>query len=190
MGNIEEISRKRKSRKYIQEAILTTVEAVGVITLATVAPNATKLLKSFGYDPVRRQKEIIKRAREKLVNDSLLVYENGFLRLTVKGKSELDKIKLRNWKLDKPKKWDGRWRMLIFDIPEYRKNIRNKVRQTLMHIGFIRLQDSVWLYPYDCEDLVVLLKADFKIGKDLLYLIVDSIEDDKVFRKAFGLPST
>jgi hypothetical protein len=57
-----------------------------------------------------------------------------------------------------------------------------------MHIGFVRMQDSVWLYPYDCEDLIVLLKADFKIGKDVLYMIVDSIEADTTWRKHFKLP--
>ena len=61
------------------------------------------------------------------------------------------------------------------------------MRRTLTAVGFVRLQDSVWLYPYDCEDLIVLLKADFKIGKDLLYLIVDSLENDTAFRKFFGI---
>ena len=54
-------------------------------------------------------------------------------------------------------------------------------------IGFVRLQDSVWVYPYDCEDLITLLKADFRVGKDVLYLIVDSIENDKYLRAEFNL---
>ena len=78
--------------------------------------------------------------------------------------------------------------MLVFDIPEYRRSLREKIRLTLLNIGFVRLQDSVWIYPYDCEDLVNLLKVDFQVGKDLLYLIVDSIENDRNFRKSFGLP--
>ena len=52
--------------------------------------------------------------------------------------------------------------------------------------GFVRLQDSVWIYPYDCEDFMVLLKADFKIGKDVLYMIVDELEGDGRLRKEFG----
>lgn len=56
-----------------------------------------------------------------------------------------------------------------------------------MEIGFIRLQDSVWIYPYDCEDLLTLLKADLKVGKDLLYMIVDSLEGDAKIRLFFGL---
>ncbi len=88
----------------------------------------------------------------------------------------------------RPKRWDGKWRVLIFDIPERKKTLRDKMRLTLSSVGFVRLQQSVWLYPYDCEDLIVLLKTDFKIGRDLLYLIVDALEYDIPFRKHFNLP--
>ena len=53
--------------------------------------------------------------------------------------------------------------------------------------GLLRLQDSVWVYPYDCEDIVTLLKTDFGIGKHLLYLIVDELENDKNLREDFNL---
>jgi len=77
--------------------------------------------------------------------------------------------------------------VLIFDIPEKRKGTREKVRRTLISLGFERLQDSVWVFPYDCEDLITLLKVDFKIGKDILYLVVESLEYDLPLRKKFGL---
>jgi len=54
-------------------------------------------------------------------------------------------------------------------------------------VGFVLFQKSVWVYPYDCEDFIALLKADFKIGKDMRYLIADTIEGDASLRKAFNL---
>jgi len=117
----------------------------------------------------------------------LLVSDNGKLRLTQKGESVLRTLEARNYAQQKPSRWDGKWRVLIFDIPEYRKSTREKIRRTVMEIGFIRLQDSVWIYPYDCEDLLTLLKADLKVGKDLLYMIVDSLEGDAKIRLFFGL---
>lgn len=54
-------------------------------------------------------------------------------------------------------------------------------------MGFVRLQDSVWVYPYDCEDFINLIKTDFKIGKDLLYIVADKIEGDKSLVKFFKL---
>ena len=56
-----------------------------------------------------------------------------------------------------------------------------------MMIGFMRLQDSVWIYPYDCEDLLTLLKADFKVGRDMLYMVVDQLEYDVSLKVRFGL---
>jgi len=57
----------------------------------------------------------------------------------------------------------------------------------LKAIGFVQLQKSVWVFPYDCEDLIILLKADFKVGKDVLYMIVDKIENDREIKKVFNL---
>ena len=188
MGNIEEKSRKKKSKDDIQKAILSSVKIAGFLTIALVAPNAIQCLKSFGLIPCKRQKEIMLRSKDRLIEDGLLKYQNGFIVLTKKGEIRLELLEMKNWRMNKSKKWDGRWRMLIFDIPEKKKPLREKIRSTLFSIGFLRLQDSVWIYPYACEDLVNLLKADFQVGKDLLYLIVDSIENDKNFKKLFNLP--
>lgn len=53
--------------------------------------------------------------------------------------------------------------------------------------GFVRLQDSAWIYPYDCEDLIALAKANFRIGVNVLYMIVEKLEHDKYLREHFGL---
>ena len=75
----------------------------------------------------------------------------------------------------------------MFDIEESRNVLRNKIRKTLAAIGFLRLQNSVWIYPYPCENLIALLKADFQIGSELLYITADSIEYDIELRKSFDL---
>ncbi len=188
MVNLEKESSKRRSRNNMQKAILASVKIAGLLSFAVVAPNSIKYLKSFGVIPGKRQKEIMARSRDRLIQNGLLKYKNGFIRLTEKGQKRLDSLEIKSWKFDKPKKWDSRWRMLIFDIPEKRRSLRAKIRLTLLGVGFSRLQDSVWIYPYDCEDFITLLKADFRVGKDLLYIIVDSIENDKNLRKLFGLP--
>ena len=75
----------------------------------------------------------------------------------------------------------------LFDIREGRKSLRERIQRTLRAIGFRRLQDSVWVYPHDCEDLITLLKSDFKIGKDVLYLVVDQLEYDAPLKAHFHL---
>ena len=187
MGVLEKESRKRTRRAHIQKMVLASVAVAGGIGVALVAPGVLGAMSKLGLLPSARQLEIIKRSRSRLVARGLLVYQGNMVRLTAKGEQVLRRLELRDFQLRRPKRWDRKWRVLIFDIPERRKGLRQKVRLTLKTIGFMRLQDSVWVYPYDCEDLVTLLKADFKIGKDLLYLIVDSLEYDRPLKEHFGL---
>ena len=85
------------------------------------------------------------------------------------------------------KRWDKRYRMIIFDIPERRRIVRDQLRRIMRECGFLRIQDSVWVSPYDCEELIILIKADLHIGKDVLYTIVEKIENDKWIKKYFNL---
>jgi len=188
MGKLEQQSKIRTRRKNIKKIILGTIAVAGMLGVAAVAPNVIGAMAKLGIIPTKRQKEIIKRSRQRLTEQGLLEYKGGYLRLTSGGESAWRRMEVGNYKMAKPKRWDKKWRVLIFDIKESQKTLRNKIRRTLVAVGFIHLQHSVWVYPYDCEDFVTLLKADFKIGKDLLYLIVDELENDTALRKYFGLP--
>lgn len=185
---MEKESRKRTRRHNLQRIILETVSAAGVLSVALVAPNALQTLQKLGLIPKQRQKEIIHASRYRLVKAGLLARnEHGYLALTSKGEAKLRRLEACDYKIKRPRKWDRKWRMLIFDIREERRHVRDKIRNTLKAIGFEKLQYSVWVYPHDCEDLITLLKADFKIGKDLLYIISDHIENDQWLKERFGL---
>lgn len=191
MGKQEKELRKRRRRNNLQKVLLRTVATAGFVAFAVAAPNTIQALVKLGIIDIKKgykETGVINRARNRLIEARMLSKDGkGFLRLTAKGERRLRQLELADYKLKKPKRWDGKWRMLIFDIPEYRKSLREKVRRTLVAIGFVRLQDSVWMFPYPCDDFIALLKVDFKIGKDLLYLIVDSIENDAVLRKRFSI---
>lgn len=171
----------------MQKILLTVVQTTGVISVGLLAPGVLGAMGKLGIMPTNRHSDSINVARKRLVAQGLLRYEGTKLHLTQKGETYLRSLRLRDYKIKQPKRWDGRWRVLIFDIPEKRRGLREKVRHTIALAGFVRLQDSVWIYPYDCEELVTLLKADFKIGKDMLYMIVDTLEYDRPLRKTFSL---
>ncbi len=187
MAILEQSSKKKRSRQNINSIVLGTVASAGLLGLGLVAPNAIGAMAKLGLIPMRRQKEIINRARDRLVRQGLLKREGMFLALTKKGEKVLKMLEAREFQTNRPKRWDSRWRVLIFDIPEYRKSLRDKIRNTLRMIGFVHLQHSVWVYPYDCEDLVALLKADFKVGKDMLYMIVEELEGDYKLKSHFDI---
>lgn len=180
---------RKLSKGDLSKVILETIKTAGLLSMMLVAPNTIQSMKKLGIiDTNKRRKEIIHRARNTLLKKGFLEKNpQGFLRLTETGQEMLLSYELSDYTLVIPHIWDKKWRVLIFDIPEYRRNLRDKVRSTLISIGFIWIQDSVWVFPYDCSELITLLKADFKIGKDLLYLVVESIENDEALRRRFGL---
>ncbi|MCI0560444.1 MAG: hypothetical protein MN733_18310 [Nitrososphaera sp.] len=189
MGDLERRGDTRKKKRDLQRALLMTVQIAGLLALAAVPSNLPIALHKMGMLPTGPQDSgSVNRARNILLHKGLLMRNrDGFLRLTSAGKAYLDRLEMRERLLHPRRRWDGRWRVLIFDIPEKRKHLREHIRNSLRAVGFARLQDSVWTFPYDCEEFVALLKADFKIGKDMIYMIVDEMESDGTLKKQFGL---
>ncbi|MEK7194319.1 MAG: hypothetical protein AAB660_01345 [Patescibacteria group bacterium] len=187
MGYLEARNVERVRRRNLQQIILHTVTTVGVIGVGLLAPNVIGAMNKLGLISKPRQREYIASAASKLKRKGFLKFENGRYQLTRDGEGLLQRWEMSNFKIPKPKKWDRKWRVVIFDIPEKKKTTRDKLTILFRQTGFERLQDSVWVYPYDCEDLLGTLKTDWGIGKDLLYMIVDEIENDKHLRSHFDL---
>lgn len=188
MGQLEKRGRKRKRKRDLRRGILTAVSVAGLLALAAVPSNLPAALKRLGMVPTGpRDVGSINRARTALLRKGLIVRNGGFLRLSPKGSAFLQVKEAGGEARTKKQRWDGRWRIVMFDIPGHRRSTRDGIRRTLTALGFMRLQYSVWAYPYDCEELIVLLKADLKVGKDLLYLIVDELEGDDMLRRQFHL---
>jgi len=187
MGKLEGISKKRVKREHLQKIVLSTIQIAGILSVGLVAPNVLSAMDKLGLLPKARQKEYISSSASKLAKRGLLKFENGHYQLTKEGKKTLHTWEIENYKLNKPKHWDKKWRVVIFDIPEKKKKVRDQVRNLFVSAGFERLQDSVWVYPYDCENIIGLLKTDLGIGRDVLYMIVDEIENDRHLREIFKL---
>lgn len=176
------------------EVILRILSGVGLISVALLAPNA---LQSLGPLLLRgskgRQKLYgYRRLIQKLNRDGLIEFRKnhqGILcaSLTKKGNDKLDQYEFGRLTIPKPAHWDRKYRIIIFDIKEWKRGIRDELRNWLIKLGFRRLQNSVWVYPFECEEIISLLKTKFKIGKEVLYITADKIENDSWLRKEFGL---
>ena len=190
MENMENVLKKKKThirRTRVNSAIITTLSIVGVLAVGLIAPNVLGALGRLGVIGPNQKRQNIKRSLVRLVESGYVVLENGRARLTPKGERFAMLLHDGRIAAKKPKRWDGKWRLLVFDVPEKRKYKRERIRSVLIHLGCKRLQDSVWVYPYDLEDVVTLLKTDLRIGKDLLYVIADAIENDAALRAHFKL---
>jgi DNA-binding transcriptional regulator PaaX len=187
MGKLEEKRKKRDRKDNLQKIILHTIAGVGILGVGILAPNVIGAMGKLGLIPNKRQDEYIKSSAVKMVRRGLLKYNGKFYELTTLGQEYLRKWEFADYKLNKPKKWDGKWRVIIFDIPDKKRKARDQIRYLFRSAGLYLLQESVWVYPYDCEDIITLLKTDFGVGKNLLYLIVQELENDRHLREEFDL---
>lgn len=87
----------------------------------------------------------------------------------------------------KEKRWDGKWFMVFFDVPEIQRNKRNYLRKFLEKIGFYRYQKSVYIFPYECEKEVALIKKIVSSAKYMKYIIAEKIEDEGKIKTFFKL---
>lgn len=193
MGKVEAKVRRARRLGIFQVALLGAVAIGAVVLIAAAAPNTAQLLRYFpGYKKGARFQYQSKSALSRLAALGLVTFveENGkrYARITAKGRQRLA-IETAELSLKKKRRWDRRWRIIIFDIPERRRKTRVRLRQFMSRCGLVRLQDSVWAYPYDCEDLIALVKTEFRLGLDVLYMVVEQLEYDKHLREHFGLPS-
>lgn len=78
--------------------------------------------------------------------------KNGRIYLTEKGKGWVDNARFKRLEF-KPQagKWDKRWRLIIFDIPESERNTRDMLRDKLFEWDCTKLQNSVFVTPHSCE---------------------------------------
>ena len=83
--------------------------------------------------------------------------------------------------------WDGRWRLVIFDVPEKLRKGRDALREKLKDLGFYELQKSVFIFPYECKNEIDFLIEFFHLRKFVRYGILEKIDNDLHLRKVFGL---
>ncbi|GEM_PF-1147765 len=113
--------------------------------------------------------------------------ENIFC-LTQKGRIK-QKRALRHVavQVSKNKQWDGKWRMVVFDIPEQRKRYRDSLRAQLNYFGFLQLQKSVWVTPFRVDEELLEAVRDAGMEKFLHFAVVEEWHNDRDLRRMFGI---
>ena len=191
------IARARGNRRVpLQTIILGTLCVTSVLAVGLVAP---KVLGLFEYlNPISRKNTM--RFNQRIAQALLRLERNGLIHitgegrkrevhLTQQGEKKIDALYAGAYIIPLPVRWDGKWRLVMFDVPEKRKKVRDTLRMLLRSAGFIHFQDSAWIQPYPCDELVTLLRSHLGSGKgEIRYLTASFVdESDYAFRKRFNL---
>lgn len=180
------------SQKQIPATLiaLKVVGAVGLIAVVAVAPGMAFAIKRLGFKK-KTDSAYTNHVLYRLKNRGLISYKGDgkqkYVCITPKGKTYFNAHRARLLHRLSNRKWDGYWRIVMFDIPEIQKKKRDLLRRELSTIGFKKLQGSVWVSPDECEEYIKLLKSDQHIGKNLIYLKTKDIEYGSTLKKYFKI---
>lgn len=175
------MGRERVIVEGVTKAVLVVLAAGAVITVALAAPGIGYLYKVYRKDQWEEAKRrgVLKTTIKRLEKQKLVSWseQNGatVLTLTEDGRKKILKYKIDDLKINKPKKWDGLWRVIIFDIPEKERIAREMFRNKLKDLEFSRLQKSVFIYPFECKDEIDFLRYALEIDKYVIYMEVKKI---------------
>jgi len=193
--NEKEIKLKRGQLYwYILEVIGLTLIAGGNPlrpTLSLSVKEIIKILKEVKRLNVEEKK--IERSLKSLEKNEIINLEEKdnqvFVYLKDKNNPTVMKYSIKAL-LDfkqKNKRWNGKWFLVFFDVPEIQKNKRNYLRNFLIKIGFYQYQKSVYIFPYECEKEVTLIKKIVEGAKYMKYIIAEKIEDESSIKTFFNL---
>lgn len=184
--------RKIKARYYSKE-ILKYLLLSGAIYIAASSPY-------FAFNLIKNIPKLKKLSKRKSVNVFSYLRRRGLIRikreghdarifLTKEGKKQAGKYQVDDLEIERPKKWDKKWRVVIFDIPDKSRLVRDIFRRKLKEFGFYPLQQSVWIIPYPCREEIALLREFLGVSKRRIQALeVTKIENESYFKKIFNLP--
>ena len=180
------------------DGILKLLVVGGSISTVLVAPNILQMLnkpvsKFFKAMDKREQERELQRILYYMKDQGLVSgsYDHG-LKISNKGRKRLERVALEAIAIAKPRRWDRKWRLVFYDIPERSKIGRHALLGKLKGLGFYQLQRSVLVHPYPCREEVVAVSAAYGINQYVSYIETDHIDQQKLLISKFrrSLPKT
>lgn len=110
-------------------------------------------------------------------------------RLTPKGIYRLQQSLITELKVPQPDKWDGHWRIIMFDVPTRHNRGRTQLTKQLKRMGFAMLRDSTWAYPYPCFEQLNQLVASCNLQQYVTYAEINKIDTTSGARLLRSFPN-
>ncbi len=174
----------------IQKKILLLLLLIPATGLAYSPRQRAKIFRKFGEEWDKINETALSRAIKGLYENRMIDFQehkSGKIRITLlnDGKKKALEYDLENLALKKPKRWDGKWRMILFDIPNTKSKAREAIRYHLKRLGFYRYQKSIFVHPYPCRDELDFVIELYGIRLHVRYIVAEEIDNDIHLRKVF-----
>jgi hypothetical protein len=164
--------------------------------IAVIGKPLIKIIGKYRAEKVRKEEAYLsswrlRRALKYLQKNKFIEIEERNnetkIKITAKGSSKILKYNFEKMEINVPEKWDGKWRLVIYDISKLKNSQRNLFREKIKSLGFFPLQESAYLLPYECFGEIEFLRQYFGVGAEILYMEVSKIENEQLYRDYFGI---
>lgn len=182
----------KKPRSEITKDVLRWLAIAGAVSIAATSPyfvsNLLIARKKFNKYPKKQIRNTFYKFKKQGLINIRQKNHQIYISLTREGRQKAGWLQIDSLKISKPKKWDKKWRLVMFDIAQSKKLSREAFRGKLKELDFLPFQKSVWIHPFNCEAEIGLLREFFNLSnKELKIIVADGIDDDGEWIKAFHL---
>lgn len=135
------------------------------------------------------RKKYLQQTLERFEKRGLIEGKEKKYRVTAKGKAFFSRYrkKVRDRAL---KQWDGKWRLVSFDVPNKYRERRDVLRSSLKETGFYQLQKSVWIAPYEMTKEFWKFIVMNGLHRYCKVMLIEVLEGDEALKKRFNLSSS
>ncbi len=190
--HIVDIKIIQKMKNSFSGKILGYLLIAGMVSIAATSPffltrlartilKDSKYKSKYNYDKFRSAFYYLKK------KGLIEIYKDDFdikIIPTERGIRAMKRHQILGLNIEQPKKWDGKIRIVAFDIPDKQRIQRNAFRRKLKELGFYSSQKSVWLHPFECEKQIQILKDFFALNdKQVYFFIAEKINDLQLLEK-------
>lgn len=141
--------------------------------------------KSLESLPINRIQ--VRRKLLDMVKEGFVAERGDTYMLTKRGRDLLSEERIWALTIPKQKKWDQRWRMVLYDIPAYKRHRRHAFREKLREMGLVMYQQSVWVYPYPLEEVVSVIGDFYGLKSCVLFAVAERLHGEAALKRTFGL---
>jgi len=182
----------KKPKSEIVNDVFYWLAVAGAVSIAATSPffliNLLKGYKKWRKYPKKKLSDTFYNLRRRGLIEIQKKNHQIYISLTEKGKKKVGWMQIDSLKIKRPKKWDKKWRIVIFDIAQLKKLYREAFRGKLKELGFYPLQKSVWVHAFDCQAEIELLKDFFGLSeKEIRLILAENIGNDKNLKEFFKL---
>ena len=187
------MAKKLQPRKGTTQKKIMLLLLGGLVIGLSSSPNTFfKVIRSLKKEFEEIDNSTLNRAIRSLYKSRLVETRgnrDGTLTLVLSGEGKRRALtfNLEEMEIKKPKQWDGKWRMVMFDVPERLKKVRESLRYHLKTMGFYEFQKSVFVYPFPCDEEIEYIMEFYNARRHVRFVLAQEIDNELELQKHFDL---